>query len=273
MNKKPFTEREKKQIIDWYVKDNLSINKIVEKTNIWKPRITSLLKENNIFINHDRRNHKYKYNENFFSNIDTQDKAYILGLFFADGCVHSKRNAVSLGLQEIDKNILEQITKCLVIGNKNLRFANNIIKNHKNVVSRKNTYTFEINNEKIKDDLIRLGCTPKKSFTLKFPNIDEKLQNHFIRGYFDGDGCMWVSKKNKVDCVFSILGTFEFLETVQNILYTKCGLNKTKIQKQSSIFRLQYGRKKSCDKFKDYIYRDANMFLRRKYDKFLEISG
>ena len=41
------------------------------------------------------------------------------------------------------------------------------------------------------NDLIKQGCVPRKSLILTFPNtnqVPENLINHFIRGYFDGDG-------------------------------------------------------------------------------------
>ena len=33
------------------------------------------------------RNYKYKCNDNFFKNIDTEEKAYWLGVLYADGNV------------------------------------------------------------------------------------------------------------------------------------------------------------------------------------------
>ena len=38
------------------------------------------------------------------------------------------------------------------------------------------------------NDLENLGLHQNKTFTLEYPNIDEKLERHFLRGYFDGDG-------------------------------------------------------------------------------------
>lgn len=48
-------------------------------------------------------------NDSFFEKIDTEEKAYFLGLFYADGCNYINGNAsrVALSLQEDDKKILE----------------------------------------------------------------------------------------------------------------------------------------------------------------------
>jgi len=127
---KEFTQYEKTRIINWYAVDNFSINEIVRRTKAWKPRITKILKDNNISINYERRNHKYVYNEDFFQKIDTEEKAYILGLLFADGSVHNKRNVVKLQLQDVDKEILEKISSCLIVGKKELLFTNNSNKSY-----------------------------------------------------------------------------------------------------------------------------------------------
>lgn len=78
------------------------------------------------------------------------------------------------------------------------------------------------------NDLISHGCVPNKSLILKPPKIDNELINHFIRGYFDGDGCVSFNSKTKVYAV-CILGTKEILEYIilhsgiKNVSITRCG--------------------------------------------------
>ena len=63
------------------------------------------------------------------------------------------------------------------------------------------------------------GCVPNKSLILKFPSsniVPTKLLRHFIRGYVDGDGCLCITKPEKIE--LSILGTEEFLQGVLNSL-------------------------------------------------------
>ncbi len=50
----------------------------------------------------------YKINDYYFSDIDTEDKAYFLG---TDGYINDKRKYVYLTLQETDKDILEKFNK------------------------------------------------------------------------------------------------------------------------------------------------------------------
>ena len=59
------------------------------------------------------RKRKYNVNDNFFDNIDTEEKAYVLGFLFADGCIYKKRSQVYIKLNRKDKCILEKINTAL----------------------------------------------------------------------------------------------------------------------------------------------------------------
>jgi intein-encoded DNA endonuclease-like protein len=56
------------------------------------------------------------------------------------------------------------------------------------------------NYQRLYDDLSENGVFPKKStenrLKLNFPNLKEELKPHFIRGFFDGDGSVYMSKTN-----------------------------------------------------------------------------
>ena len=56
---------------------------------------------------------KYPIQEDFFDVIDTEEKAYVLGLLYADGYNNTDRNSVSLSLKESDKEILEKVTSLI----------------------------------------------------------------------------------------------------------------------------------------------------------------
>lgn len=45
------------------------------------------------------------------------------------------------------------------------------------------------------EDLDKLGIRPNKSLDCIFPSLCEDLMSHFIRGLFDGDGCVWNGKR------------------------------------------------------------------------------
>ena len=56
---------------------------------------------------------KYNIDDNFFSEINSESKAYILGLLYADGCVYNSQGNVwaKLDLMYDDRNLLYKIAK------------------------------------------------------------------------------------------------------------------------------------------------------------------
>ena len=95
-----------KDIISEYL-NGYNIEFIAHNHNIGTGRVSKFLKENNTNIRTaDVYNRKYTLNENYFDIIDTQEKAYIVGLLFSDGCISEINNAISISLKEEDKDIL-----------------------------------------------------------------------------------------------------------------------------------------------------------------------
>lgn len=100
--------------------------------------------------------------------------------------------------------------------------------------------------------------------------MEQDLQRHFIRGYFDGDGHI---SKAKYKYNMSIVSTKDFCEGVQQIIETQLGL-PTHLYISSTIDKptrtLMLTRKNDCKVFFDWLYKDANLFLKRKYNIYLE---
>lgn len=208
--------------------------------------------------------YKHTINHNYFNIIDSEDKAYFLGLLYADGCISKNRNRIQIKLQDYDKEILEKFIKCLDYSKK-LK-----IKKYSNIKNTyRDQYLLTIDSKKIKEDLIKNGCIPNKCQLIKLPNIDDYLIHHFIRGFFDGDGSIVIDKYNNKR--FSLTSNYEFLDEIQNILIKKCNLKKIKICKVYNSFTLHYGGNKSCERIKDFLYEDSNFFLERKRNKFYEL--
>jgi hypothetical protein len=203
----------------------------------------------------------YKINSNFFKNINNQKKAYWLGFITADGCI-SRKNRVRLRLITSKKD-KEHFNK----------FLKTTKSNHKIYYNKHNTgYTVDISDNKIVDDLKKYNVVPRKTFILKMPKIDEDLIKHFIRGYFDGNGCFYIFlRKNRklFSMNFAISsGTKSFLIDLQKILIKELKINKTKIRKTSGCYQINYGGNKQVKKIMDWLYCGSNVFLDRKYYKY-----
>lgn len=182
---------------------------------------------------------------------------------YADGCIYSKEKRIELSLQGSDTSHLEKFATFLKSINPNL------VKVYKNYKKGKyDRCRVTIRSKHIWEALNNAGCIPNKSLILKFPSsniVPTKLLRHFIRGYVDGDGCLCITKPEKIE--LSILGTEEFLQGVLNSL----SLDKSyPIYKRNNIYVLNLW----CSTAKriiKYLYNDSTIYLTRKYEHYLQI--
>lgn len=193
--------------------------------------------------------------ESFFEIIDSEEKAYFLGFLVADGSISKETNRISFTINTLDKYILEKF--------KDITKSSNLVRDYKVFDKRNNVYnlstSFQINSKKIKQDLENLGISAYKSVSFNYEKIVlNKYFNHFLRGLFDGDGHI---AKNRT--MLMIISTKEFLIYLNKNLLDK----EYKISKiTDDVHRIYIQNKAMCIKFLDYIYKDATIFLKRKYD-------
>jgi hypothetical protein len=200
---------------------------------------------------------KYKVNHDFFKKW-SYDMAYILGFWFADGWIRNNRFGIIQ--HKKDKYLLEQILKTMQ--------SDNIL--HKNRSS--NCYSIEINSIEIVKDIKKLGGKERKSLDVKFPKIPTKYLPDFIRGLWDGDGCISYSKTVGKECYKSsyVCGSKDFVDTMFALLKMKIyGLNGIIYKNNRGIFTIMFG-KNDTIRLRDYIYGKgkSNIKLLRKFDKF-----
>lgn len=205
------------------------------------------------------------FNNKVFSKIETEEQAYWLGFLYADGYVSLNNNDVELSLKLLDAEHLNKFKKFL-------NSSSRIRLDFKVPRCR-----FCVSNVEFKEDLIKLGCFPQKSLFLTFPSTDilqEKLYPAFIRGYFDGDGCLSHTysdtKKKRFTVCTSFIGTKEFCKSLENILnkkeiYFSWYHNK---KHADNIWSIKCNKKCSV-KLLNYLYENANIYLERKYSKYL----
>lgn len=204
MSKITFDEDSLKMIIHLYTVQHMSVTKISNFYNVNSSVITRVLKENKIEIRDNNSYKSKKIDEDFFHNIDTQEKAYILGFFFADGCLTKKG---TFGIKIKDKELLERIKQELKSDHKIIE-----CKPNKGSYSQEDSiyYGLYFTNKKIEKDLKELGVDSNKTSTCSFPIIPKELERHFIRGFFDGDGSVYktYNKKHNYEAIgVSFVGT------------------------------------------------------------------
>lgn len=209
------------------------------------------------------KNRKYNFNLNYFENIDSEEKAYWLGFLYADGYI-SYKGYIRIALQEQDLDHIKKFRTAIDANEIEIKY-----------VKKTKSYKIDCCSIKMIRDLTKLGCCQNKSLILKFPTIDQvpiNLINHFMRGYFDGDGCISFSNNTPS---FSILGTKNFLNKYEDVLIQHTGYKKKNKRIHNDSWNenteaIVYSGKK-IEQIYNFLYNNANIYLERKYTKFNKI--
>ena len=206
------------------------------------------------------------YDESFFEKVDSIEKAYFLGLIYSDGClVYNPEKylyKIYLKLHSKDKEIL-------------IRFIESIqgeMKIWDN--KRRDMCEVSVSGKKIIMDLNKLGVHPNKTFTLTYPKIDENLERHFLRGYFDGDGCIRINTDKRDGSERGDLrivgGSDEMINKINERMHILFGvnLNKPYGPKNSKFKYIGWGAMRDIEKIYNGFYSDCDLFLQRKKTTF-----
>ena len=254
------------------IKDYLNyeiIKNIAKNFNISVGYINNILKEFNIKRIYDlkRRENarKYEFNYNIFENIDTEEKSYWIGLLMADGSIG--KNMITLCLK--DDNLVESF--------KNFIGGDQPLKLKKNCAGVLNQTYVSVCSKKMVEDLSKCFIVENKTYRTCIPNcIKEELVRHFIRGYFDGDGCCYVRKNGRTGSFSIVSCSIGILKEIENILKNRHILRKDKdyihfLKNKSNYGTLIIDNKLEFKLFGNYIYNNASLYLKRKYDKYISV--
>lgn len=272
----PLPPQEKIEKIVSLYKNGECVNSIVNIINEPKYKVTYTLKLNGFdpktCFHRDREN---KVNHNFFHKIDTEEKAYFLGFLYADGYLSydSNKYQIDLGLQRCDEEILLRLQKAIEatwpIGHK-------IITNPSGSVSK--VSVLRMYSKTLCEDLMKIGCTQAKTYKLSFPSekyVPQDLRHHFIRGYFDGDGSVSIlhPKVGRSRGKWNIQGAYGFLNVLKDVLIKDANFKHISFcAGHGNVYELGTGGNPPCVKLMKFMYKDATIFLQRKYERFLEIE-
>lgn len=126
----------------------------------------------------------------------------------------------------------------------------------------------QICNKVLKSNMINNGILPRKTYIdsdCVFECIPSHLINHFIRGYFDGDGCVTGSGK---DVAFGFAGVEKFLIRMKNEICSRIGLSNVAVLQKKGIYTLTWRGRRQLISMKEWMYKDSTIWLDRKYEKF-----
>lgn len=213
---------------------------------------------------------RYVYRD-YFNIIDTPDKVYWLGFIYADGYISNGNRCGVLGI-ELNHNDIEHLHKFNIC----LNSSSKIALRHKHLIIANNKFptdTFTVGvrifSTEIVNGLLRNGIEFNKTTKSTFPIVNEDLFYDFLRGYFDGDGCVYYNnEKNILKCHITSC-TSDVLYYISNILNND-GIKNRVYKETERKFRLYItGPKLNNIKFLDKIYNNSNLFLNRKFYKYL----
>ncbi len=269
------TENQKLEIVEKYKTGKYNCASLGREYGIVRGVVNKILKNRNIKVNNDRSSlrREYSLNQHYFDKIDTEGKAYFLGLMYADGCNYEPASSIIIALAEKDKHILEKF-KQEIQSTKPLEFTN---KNDKNP-NHQNVWRFTETSKHMSNKLKELGCMQAKTFLIEFPTaaqVPEYLINHFIRGYFDGDGTIGFYHTNEgVRGRFSFAGTEKFCISVKEIINNKLNIySKVANVKDKTIKVLNISGRQQIIKVMDWLYQESTIYLDRKHKVYLKMKN
>lgn len=148
----------------------------------------------------------------YFKVIDTPEKAYLLGLISADGCI-SARNQLALALSEKDAELVEFARDCIAPGG---RITGYVTKTGSRMVA------FKVQNAELAEDLAQWGIRPAKTLAMHWPvTLSPEMGRSYLHGYFDGDGSLGTDGIGRWALVG---GSPSFLASVQEFVLAETGI-------------------------------------------------
>lgn len=265
--------KDKEWLNEQYNVKKRKLQDITAEINCGKDTVSLALRKFGFVVRRDRRSAKHTINERIFERIDTPEKAYWLGFITADGCITDDKKDRKAGYTYHYHRlsfILSRKDRCLLEAFRHFISAETIPIKNIEVFVRGKKYlqsSIRIASNLMARDLMAHGVVPRKS-TKENPPIDipDYLIRHFIRGEFDGDGCVTYSKEVRV----TIVGSRKLMCWLKD----QIGFGYIHRDKKSSeLYSYNIYSRNECLQFYHKIYEGATIYLERKESVFHHIPG
>lgn len=202
-----------------------------------------------------KRKRLYSLKEDSFSEIDSPQKAYLLGIISSDGCVTNK-NYFALQMNDISPILLLA---------SEIYYTGDIFLKDRKCENHTPSWRINFSSDRFCSDLNFLGIHPKKSEFNEFV-LRGKYSSFFLLGYFDGDGCASLRKGGSGGFV-SFCGTKDFCYNLKEIYQIGS------VAKHSTRNAWYWKLHDRCETqwLYDFMYGKSSIGLRRKKEKFQQI--
>jgi len=272
-----FSDVQKADIVKKYLSDKMTLKKISLDYNISDIPIKRVLREQHVISREPTEtSRKYPLNEHYFDHIDSYDKAYFFGLLMADG--YNSNQSIVLILSKKDVKILERF-RDFIKSQQPLKFS----------ISKDGRFEYcslPLYSSYLSKKLTELGCMRAKSLKIKFPeeHLKGDLIRHFIRGYFDGDGCISYHYSPKNNCfgntfssVITFTSTEDFCLYLTRYFKDNFGIHCTIMCRHPDHHNnnrtIQISGNKQVEKIMQWMYKDTDLYFQRRHDKFITICN
>lgn len=201
-----------------------------------------------------KRARKYNIDQDYFKTW-SRNMAYMFGFWFADGCIYGER-MFDITVHKKDKYILKRFAEELGFEGKLYDYVD------------RQAARINFSCKTIYDDIVALGGKECKSLDCTFPKVPREYLHDFIRGYFDGDGCVCLCKNNRLQTSFTS-GSPDFLKELHKTIKKETRITGGSL----SGYSLSFGKRDSI-LLGNYMYADnPEFYLKRKRDKFQKFDA
>jgi predicted transcriptional regulator len=209
------------------------------------------------------------------TEIDNEEKAYVLGFIAADGSIYCRKGTtvykLSIVLSEKDKDHVFKL--------RDIISPESNVGTYKIPKPKKGgehyckdfyvSFNFAVADRYLSNNLLRHGIVPRKTYNPQIPtSVPEHLFQHWVRGYFDGDGGIYINKKGELYCDFCGYSNGEANIILEYVLKKFLEVlpfdSQAEVKNKDAVSRIRFSHNMSVH-FVNWVYRDATVYLERKY--------
>lgn len=253
-----------------YVIEGKSVHAIGSELSCAGSYAWKLLKEYGIPIRRNGEQIEKNNYSGFFAEWSSE-MAWVLGLMFTDGNVSIGPRNYRAILYSVDPDMIEQVSEIMRL-------------KYKPIWRDSRIWSLAVGGKLDCDDLIALGCVPNKSRIIQFPDVPEQYVADFIRGLWDGDGCIFVrdrrrdvtyhgkpnQKTYQEMTTYYVSGSRDFVVSLEQTVRNYVGIEARVKEKRGAYnpyYIINYYHRNSL-KLVEWLYRDSTPLTRlgRKYE-------
>ena len=241
-----------KEKVDYIVKEykkGRTQKDIAEELGTYNTTVRRILKRENVEVfGNDRQQAIVIHNP--FLDLNDDETLYWLGYLIADGNVSFSRNRINISSNKDPEHLKKYI-----------RFLNAPVKLNKYLNKKYDCWEYSVNfaNKTVKQYLINLGITPRKSLDIQ---INFPVSYPLLRGVIDGDGHIRKFNENRSGIELAS-GSFCFLQQIESFLKRDNIYSYIK-QIKPNLWILRITHKNEVIKLIHKLYNNASVFLERK---------